>query len=103
MLTHCIDTSACTVQEREATGSLQLDNDDNADLTCNTTKDKTAVRATTAGVLAVMWSCGIVIGIDELIGSESRAQVYVLLMALWAVIGIIPPFFFYDDACHLTK
>jgi hypothetical protein len=82
---------------------LQLDEEDDASLSCNTTKDQKHVRATTAGVLAVVWACGIVIGVEELFGAESRSQVYLLLMTLWQTIGIVPSYFFYDDACHLYR
>jgi hypothetical protein len=75
------------------------------DISCNTTKDKNTVikNATTCGVLAVAWSCGIVFGLTELYGSESLTQVYAYLMRLWDVLQYVPPLFFYDDGCHLAR
>lgn len=71
---------------------------------CNTVKDKGKIlNATSAGVLAVAWSCGIVIGLSELYGAESLTQVYAALITLWDVIQYIPPYFFYDDGCHLSR
>lgn len=71
---------------------------------CNTEKDKDHIKnATTAGVLAVSWSCGVVIGVSELFGSESLTQVYAQLIKVWSDIDYVPPFFFYDNACHLAK
>lgn len=72
-------------------------------LKCDTRKDKVLKNMTTAGVLAVVWSCGIVIHIAELYGSESTSQVYIQLMRLWEKLAYVPQFFFYDDACHLVR
>lgn len=88
---------------RSGQGPLQLDEEDTTELQCNTTKDKKAIRATSAGVLAVVWSCGIIMRVEELFGAESRSQVYILLMTLWGLLTYVPPFFFYDDACHLCR
>jgi hypothetical protein len=53
--------------------------------------------------LAVTWSCGIIISLCELFGSESLSQVYAHIIKLCATIDYVPPFFFYDDACHLSR
>lgn len=72
--------------------------------TCNTVKDSGQVlNATSAGVLAVTWSCGVVIGLSELYGAESLTQVYAATIMLWDFMQYTPPFFFYDDGCHLAR
>jgi hypothetical protein len=85
-------------------GLLALDEHDLQAAACDTTKDKDGNKnATTAGVLAVAWSCGIVLQVTELYGSESLAQVYAALVTLWDRIQYVPPLFFYDDGCHLAR
>jgi hypothetical protein len=50
---------------------------------CNTEKDKGELKnATTCGVIATVWACGIVIGLQEMYGAESKSQVYVHLLKL---------------------
>jgi hypothetical protein len=106
---------------------MALDDHDHANTTdCNTlkgTEKDSARRNATCGILAVSWTCGIVIGLAELYGCESKSQVFAYLIGLWAVIGEsllgsyspasrfsslhiagdVPRFFGYDDACHLIK
>jgi hypothetical protein len=86
-------------------GSLadDLDLEEESNTCCNTTKDKGCKNATSAGLLAVGWSCGIVIHLQELYGSESLSQLYAHLLGLWMIIYYVPPYFFYDDGCHLAR
>lgn len=49
------------------------------------------------------WACGIIISVKELYGAESLSQVYAQLVSLWALLVYAPPFFFYDDGCHLAR
>lgn len=105
---------------------MALDEHDHANTTdCNTlkgTEKDSAKRNATCGILAVSWTCGIIIGLAELYGCESKSQVFAYLIGLWAIIGEcrrnrfrfifatllalaghVPRFFGYDDACHLIK
>lgn len=73
---------------------------------CNTLKDKGrqgGANATTAGIFAVTWACGITIGMAELYGAESTSQVYAILMTVFNTINHFPQRFFYDDGCHLAR
>jgi len=107
---YIVDKAATVhLNNRGGQGTLFYSSSDRAEmrgLTCCTEKDKTrkdVLNATTCGVLAVTWSCGIILNICELHGSESLSQVYAALIALWLAIDYVPPYFFYDDACHLSK
>jgi hypothetical protein len=51
------------------------------------TEKDAAKRNATCGVFAVQWTCGIIIGLSELYGSESKSQVLAYLIALWKLIG----------------
>ena len=76
---------------RGGRGHFALDEHDQANTTaCNTLKDTekdAAKRNATCGVLAVQWTCGIIIGLCELYGSESKSQVFAYLIGLWELIG----------------
>ena len=74
---------------------------------CNNLKEDQyagMIKRTTAGVLALVSSCGLFLAVDELIGSESLKQVLTFLYAVFCIHGITPPkVLAYDDACHLLR
>ena len=58
----------------------------------------------TAGILALVSSCGLFVAVDELIGAESLTQVHLFLFAVFFIAKVPPPkVLAYDDACHLLK
>lgn len=81
----------CLDAVRGGRGFIALDEHDKSNTTtCNTMKDTekdAAKRNATCGVFAVQWTCGIIIGLSELYGSESKSQVLAYLIALWKLIG----------------
>jgi hypothetical protein len=59
---------------------------------------------TSAGILALVSSCGLFLAADELIGSESLTQVHLFLFAIFFIHDVPPPAVLaYDDACHLLR
>ena len=61
-------------------------------------------KHTTAGVLALVASCGLFLKIEEIFGSESMSQVYLFLYEAFYVQQVpTPRVLAYDDACHLSK
>ena len=77
-----------------------------ADVECQTLKENQygpgQFKHTTAGILAMVSSCGLFLAADELIGAESLTQVHLFLYALFFIHGVKPPeVLAYDDACHL--
>ncbi|XP_078667555.1 uncharacterized protein LOC144909414 [Branchiostoma floridae x Branchiostoma belcheri] len=76
------------------------------EINCNTKKDRNGVRlnAITAGVLAFIRPCNIIVSLNELFGSESKTQVYGHLHNLMSKKEMEKTgFVIYDDACHLRK
>eukprot|EP00732_Lithocolla_globosa_P008113 Lithocolla_globosa_v1_NODE_11172_length_529_cov_36.339662.p1 type:complete len:125 gc:universal NODE_11172_length_529_cov_36.339662:97-471(+) len=57
----------------------------------------------TCGVAASVWSCGIIFGLTELYGSESKTQVFLFLLRVFDLVEQFPKYIAYDDACHLSK
>ena len=89
-----------------AVGDFQSsDNDHNIE--CKTLKEDQyagEIKNTTAGVFAVVSSCGLFLAVDELHGSESLTQVHLILFALFMIHQITPPdVIAYDDACHMVS
>jgi hypothetical protein len=79
-----------------------------ADVECQTLKENQygpgQFKHTTAGILAMVSSCGLFLAADELIGAESLTQVHLFLYALFFIHGVKPPeVLAYDDACHLLR
>ena len=75
-------------------------------LACETLKEfqHEERKHTTAGVLALVSSCGLFLKISEIFGSESMTQVHNFLFEAYSVDKIQKPkVFAYDDACHLKK
>ena len=61
-------------------------------------------KQTTAGILALVSSCGLFLKMDEIFGSESMSQVYLFLYDTFYLEQVPPPkVLAYDDACHLSK
>ena len=59
-------------------------------------------KASTAGVLALVSSCGLFLAIKEMTGSESLQQVHLFLYEVFTRDGLpVPQVLCYDDACHL--
>lgn len=59
-------------------------------------------KASTAGILALVSSCGLFLSIKEMTGSESLQQVHLFLYEVFARDGLpVPQVLCYDDACHL--
>ena len=89
-----------------ATGDFAVTPDDTAK-DCNTLKsDQYAgkILRTTAGVLALVSSCGLFLAVDELVGSESLTQVHLFLFSIFFAHKVPPPeVLAYDDACHLLR
>eukprot|EP00732_Lithocolla_globosa_P000469 Lithocolla_globosa_v1_NODE_140_length_5790_cov_49.678989.p3 type:complete len:295 gc:universal NODE_140_length_5790_cov_49.678989:4262-5146(+) len=75
------------------------------DIKCKTEKTKQykLKNSRSGGVAATVWSCGITFGLCEIFGSESCTQMLLFLMVLFQTIGEVPPFFAYDDGCHLFR
>ena len=72
-------------------------------LACNTFKEQ---HSTSAGILALVSSCGLFLAAKEIFGSESLTQVHLFLFEAFFVHGLkdsAPQVFAYDDACHLLK
>ena len=56
-----------------------------------------------AGILALVASCGLILLYGEIFGSESLTQVHLFLHEAYFVHKLPPPkVFVYDDACHLA-
>jgi len=61
-------------------------------------------KRTSAGVLALVSSCGLFLKLSEIFGSESLTQVHDFLFQAYRVDKIQPPkVLVYDDACHLKR
>ena len=90
-------------------GDFQTDGqeEDPADPCLNNLKENQyagKIRRTTAGVLALVSSCGLFLAVDEIVGSESLKQVHAFLYAVFCLHGVSPPRVLgYDDACHLLR
>lgn len=57
----------------------------------------------TAGILAMVSSCGLILAASEIYGSESLTQVHLFLYQVFFLHGLEPPqVLAYDDACHLS-
>jgi hypothetical protein len=80
---------------------------DDTKVECQTLKEDQyagQIKRTTAGVLALVFSCGLFLAVDERIGSETLKQVHSFLFAIFFICGITPPqVLAYDDACHLLR
>mmetsp|Transcript_29529 Transcript_29529/g.60372 ORF Transcript_29529/g.60372 Transcript_29529/m.60372 type:complete len:772 (+) Transcript_29529:124-2439(+) len=60
--------------------------------------------STSAGILATILNCGIIVSITSLYGAESLSQVYMHLVDLYEVHGdYLPNNLAYDDGCHLRR
>ena len=70
---------------------------------CNCLKDvHAAMHEKSAGIIAIVSSCGLVIMYDEIFTSESLTQLHYLLYRAFFELQLSPPeVFVYDDACHL--
>eukprot|EP00058_Branchiostoma_floridae_P001186 XP_002586674.1 hypothetical protein BRAFLDRAFT_105480 [Branchiostoma floridae] len=91
----------------EKDGDLTVKDDDGErGIKCNTQKDKSGVRlnAISAGVLAFIKPCNIILGLHELYLAESKSQVYGHLHSLLSRSEMgKTEYIIYDDACHLRK
>ncbi|CAH1255647.1 Hypp1583 [Branchiostoma lanceolatum] len=91
----------------EKDGDLTVKDDDGErGIKCNTQKDKSGVRlnAISAGVLAFLKPCNIILGLHELYLAESKSQVYGHLHSLLSRSEMgKTEYIIYDDACHLRK
>jgi hypothetical protein len=60
-------------------------------------------RAATAGIVACVSSCGLILAAMEMTGSESLTQVHLFLYTLFFIHQLQPPAVLaYDDGCHLS-
>ena len=60
-------------------------------------------RAATAGILALVASCGLILAASEIYGAESLTQVHLFLFQVFFQHQLPPPeVLAYDDACHLS-
>jgi hypothetical protein len=89
-----------------AAGDFQSSGNDH-NIECKTLKENQYAgerKNTTAGVFAVVSSCGLFLAVDELHGSESLTQVHLILFALFMIHKITPlDVIAYDDACHMVS
>ena len=92
-----------------ASGDFNISKAERTELTamCKTIKDAHGTKHhTTAGILALVSSCGLFLAAKELYGAESLTQVHLFLFEIFFVHGLKerpPTVFAYDDACHLKK
>lgn len=90
-----------------ATGDFNLSAAERAEITdktnCTCLKDvHSSEREATAGILALVASCGIILAATEIYGSESLTQVHLFLYQIFLIHRLPPPeVLCYDDACHL--
>ena len=67
-------------------------------------ENQPGVVSTTAGILAVILNCGIIVSIMPLLGTESLSQVYMHMIALYdRNRDYMPLCLAYDDGCHLRR
>ena len=87
-------------------GDLNISAEERAtfDPVCNNIKDQHVTGKTqSAGVLALVASCGLILAAGEIYGSESLTQVHLFLHTLFFSYRLPPPdVLVYDDACHLA-
>jgi len=56
-----------------------------------------------AGILATILNCGVIVSISVLLGTESLSQVYMHLSDLYREHQHLPHQLCYDDGCHLRR
>ena len=99
---------AAAENAKSATGDFNLSAEERREITeqtdCNCLKDQHATgRAATAGILALVASCGLILAASEIYGSESLTQVHLFLYQVFIEAGLPPPAVLaYDDGCHLS-
>ena len=84
----------------------QLDEQSDKEIQCETLKEfqYTEKKTTTAGVLALVASCGLILKVKEMYGCEALKYVLDFMYEAYYVNHIPRPLVWaYDDACHLKK
>lgn len=88
------------------TGDFKKSKEDDA-IECKTLKEDQyagKIKRTTAGILALVSSCGLFLAADEIVGSESLTQVHLFLFSIFFLHKVDPPeVLAYDDGCHLLR
>ena len=96
------------VNAKAASGDFNMSAEERNEITdataCACLKDLHANdRICTAGILAMVSSCGLILAASEIYGSESLTQVHLFLYQVFFLHGLEPPAVLaYDDACHLS-
>ena len=91
-----------------ATGDFNMSAEERQEIVdatdCACLKDvHTNHRAATAGILACVSSCGLILAAMEMTGSESLTQVHLFLYTIFFIHQLEPPAVLaYDDGCHLS-
>lgn len=93
--------------QNASTGDFEDSNQGMSDVGCNNLKELQyagEIRRTTAGVLALVSSCGLFLAVDEIVANESLRCVHAFFYAIMHLHRISPPkVIAYDDACHLLR
>lgn len=93
--------------QNTSTGDFENSNQGMSDVGCNNLKELQyagEIRRTTAGVLALVSSCGLFLAVDEIVANESLRCVHAFFYAIMYLHQVAPPkVIAYDDACHLLR
>ena len=93
--------------QNTSTGDFENSNQGMSDVGCNNLKELQyagEIRRTTAGVLALVSSCGLFLAVDEIVANESLRCVHAFFYAIMYLHHVAPPkVIAYDDACHLLR